>query len=165
MTKRSVRKNGLTKRYLPRLVLIIVRFYWMVGWRVKPLYAFLFGAINICYLYLSKKKSKMPFIFDNMWLKVEGLKYLVWKWWESYYFDWLVEKPLYYGFVWLIKKRQKGLCDLIWATKLKALKHGLKAWNWEDLRMLPSVEKQLWMELISRVQMKQNLFFNRRRGA
>ena len=52
------------------------------------------------------KKGKTPFIFENMWLKVEGFKDLVKNWWERY--------------------SVLGSFSHILAIKLKALKQYLK---------------------------------------
>ena len=54
---------------------------------------------------------KTPFRFENMWLKVEGFKDLVRKWWTCYNFS--------------------GSYSHILACKLKALKQDLKVWNIE----------------------------------
>ena len=54
---------------------------------------------------------KTPFRFKNMWLKVEGFKDLVRKWWSCYNFS--------------------GSYNHILACKLKALKQDLKVWNRE----------------------------------
>ena len=54
---------------------------------------------------------KTPFRFENMWLKVEGFKDLVRKWWSCYNFS--------------------GSYNHILACKLKAQKQDLKVWNRE----------------------------------
>ena len=50
--------------------------------------------------------GKIPFCFENMWLKVDGFVERVWGWWSSYTFP--------------------GLPSHIMASKLKALKMDLK---------------------------------------
>ena len=57
------------------------------------------------------RRGKIPFRFENMWLKVEGFKDLARNWWEGY--------------------NVQGSCSYILAAKLKALKQDLKSWNKE----------------------------------
>ncbi|KAL6338115.1 hypothetical protein AAG906_010684 [Vitis piasezkii] len=57
------------------------------------------------------RRGKIPFRFENMWLKVEGFKDLVRNWWEGY--------------------NVQGSCSYILDAKLKALKQDLKSWNKE----------------------------------
>ncbi|GFZ09197.1 hypothetical protein Acr_20g0010050 [Actinidia rufa] len=56
-------------------------------------------------------RGPAPFRFENMWLKVEGFKELVRKWWEGY--------------------EVFGTPSFRLATKLQALKEDLKRWNRE----------------------------------
>ena len=55
------------------------------------------------------RRSKTPFRFENMWLKVDGFKDLVKGWSEGYQFS--------------------GSSNFILASKLKALKEDIKVWN------------------------------------
>lgn len=59
------------------------------------------------------RSGKSPFCFENMWLRVEGFKDLVRRWWTGYTFS--------------------GSFSHILACKLKALKQDLKTWNREVL--------------------------------
>ena len=59
----------------------------------------------------STSRGLSPFCFENMWLKVEGFKDCITKWWESFVF--------------------KGTSSFVLVEKLKALKHKLKSWNKE----------------------------------
>ena len=57
------------------------------------------------------KSGPSPFRFENMWLKFEGFKDLLRDWWQSLHFS--------------------GSFSFILASKLKALKGILRAWNKE----------------------------------
>ncbi|RVW41530.1 hypothetical protein CK203_068262 [Vitis vinifera] len=57
------------------------------------------------------RTGKIPFRFENMWLKVDGFKELIRGWWEGY----IVQ----------------GSFSHILAVKLSTPKHNLKAWNRE----------------------------------
>lgn len=57
------------------------------------------------------RTGKIPFCFQNMWLKVDGFKELIRGWWEGY----IVQ----------------GSFSHILAVKLSTPKHNLKAWNRE----------------------------------
>jgi hypothetical protein len=56
--------------------------------------------------------GKLPFRFENMWLKVEGFVDKVRGWWEAYVFE--------------------GSSSYVMASKLKALKLDLKQWNAQE---------------------------------
>ena len=71
---------------------------------------------------------KTPFRFKNMWLKVEGFKDLVRKWWSCYNFS--------------------GSYNHILACKLKALKQDLKVWNREVFGNV-SLNKNVALRLVS----------------
>jgi hypothetical protein len=58
------------------------------------------------------ERSKSPFRFENMWLKVEGFSNRVKQWWDSYNYD---SSP-----------------SFILTQKLKTLKSNLQRWNEED---------------------------------
>jgi alpha-amylase/alpha-mannosidase (GH57 family) len=58
------------------------------------------------------ERSKSPFRFENMWLKVEGFSNRVKQWWDSYNYD--------------------GSPSIILAKKLKTLKSDLQRWNEKD---------------------------------
>ena len=70
------------------------------------------------------RRGKIPFRFENMWLKVEGFKDLARNWWEGY--------------------NVQGSCSYILDAKLKALKQDLKSWNKEVLEMCPPRNLRLW---------------------
>ena len=57
------------------------------------------------------QSGSSPFRFENMWLKFEGFKDLLRVWWQSLHFS--------------------GSFSFILASKLKALKGILRAWNKE----------------------------------
>ena len=57
------------------------------------------------------KSGPSPFWFENMWLKFEGFKDLLRGWWQSLHFS--------------------GSFSFVLASKLKALKGILRAWNKE----------------------------------
>ena len=54
-------------------------------------------------------RGPIHFHFDNMWLKAEGFKNLIDKWWKSFEF--------------------RGTSSFVVAKRLKSLKHKLKNWN------------------------------------
>ena len=57
------------------------------------------------------RRGPTPFRFENMWLKEEGFKEVLRKWWEGI--------------------QVSGLASYILSKKLKALKPILKNWNRE----------------------------------
>ena len=60
----------------------------------------------------SHRRGRIPFRFENMWLKAEGFLDKVKFWWENYHFQ--------------------GTPSYILAKKLTALKSDLKKWNETD---------------------------------
>ena len=59
-------------------------------------------------------RGPTPFRFENMWLKTEGFKSLIDRWWKSF--------------------EVRGTGSFVVAEKLKALKIKLKWWNKEVFR-------------------------------
>ena len=63
-------------------------------------------------------RGKVPFKFENMWLKVEGFSNLIKKWWEE--------------------DEVEGFASFVLARKLKVVKDELKKWNievFEDIKL------------------------------
>uniref|UniRef100_A0A2N9FD38 SMP-LTD domain-containing protein n=1 Tax=Fagus sylvatica TaxID=28930 RepID=A0A2N9FD38_FAGSY len=75
----------------------------------------------------SMLRGKIPFRFENMWLKTEGFVERVQNWWSSYSFT--------------------GPPSLVLASKLKALKEDLKKWNHQEFGNVGFKQKQLLGEL------------------
>ena len=74
---------------------------------------------------VSHQRRRIPFCFENMWLKAKGFLDKVKSWWENYHFQ---ETPSY-----------------ILAKKLTALKSNLKKWIESDFGNI-AAKKQLFME-------------------
>ena len=72
-------------------------------------------------------RGRRPFRFENMWLKAEGFKERVQRWWESSIFQ--------------------GTPSYIVACKLKALKIDLKKWNKEVFGNVGVRKSQLMFDL------------------
>ena len=72
------------------------------------------------------QRDKMPFRFENMWLKDEAFVDRVRCWWDSYHFQ--------------------GASSFVLANKLKLLKNELKKWNVEDSGNVEERGKQLWKD-------------------
>ena len=75
----------------------------------------------------SHRRGRIPFPFENMWLKVEGFLDKVKSWWENYHFQ--------------------GTPSYILAKKLTALKSDLKKWNETDFGNITVKKQQLWSKL------------------
>ena len=75
----------------------------------------------------SMLQGKIPFRFENMWLKTEGFVERIQHWWSSYSFT--------------------GPSSLVLACKLKALKEDLKKWNHQEFGNVGFKPKQLLGEL------------------
>ena len=73
------------------------------------------------------RKGKIPFRFENMWLKVEDFKDLIRNWWEGYIV-------------------QGSFCHIL-AVKLKALKQDLKTWNKKVLGNVTTKELEALAQL------------------
>ena len=69
----------------------------------------------------SHRRGRIPFRFENMWLKAEGFLDKVKSWWENYHFQ--------------------GTPSFILAKKLTALKSDLKKWNEIDFGNI-TIKKQ-----------------------
>jgi hypothetical protein len=72
-------------------------------------------------------RGKRPFHFENMWLKADGFKERVKRWWDAYIFQ--------------------GTPSFIVACKLKALKTDLKKWNEEVFGNMGVRKNQLMFDL------------------
>ncbi|RVW37936.1 Transposon TX1 uncharacterized 149 kDa protein [Vitis vinifera] len=89
------------------------------------------------------RRGPSPFRFENMWLKVEGVKELMKSWWEGVSFN--------------------GSASFIMAEKIKVLKVKLKEWNRDsfgriELRKNAALEQvQIWdaREKISRLNLEE----------
>ena len=57
------------------------------------------------------QKGRIPFKFENMWLKVKGFRDLIKRWWEE--------------------ARVEGYASFVVAKKLKVIKAEIKKWNRE----------------------------------
>ena len=66
----------------------------------------------------------MSFIFENMWLKEEGFKEVLRKWWEGI--------------------QVSGSIDFILTEKLKALKPILRSWNKEVFGKVETKKQSAW---------------------
>uniref|UniRef100_A0A2N9J0Z7 Reverse transcriptase domain-containing protein n=1 Tax=Fagus sylvatica TaxID=28930 RepID=A0A2N9J0Z7_FAGSY len=75
----------------------------------------------------SMLRGKIPFRFENMWLKIEGFMERIQNWWSSYSFT--------------------GPPSLVLVCKLKALKEDLKKWNHQEFGNVGFKQKQLLGEL------------------
>ena len=75
----------------------------------------------------SHRRGRIPFRFENMWLKAEGFLEKVKSWWENYHFQ--------------------GTPSFILAKKLNALKTDLKKWNETDFGNISVKKQQLWSKL------------------
>ena len=75
----------------------------------------------------SHRRGRIPFRFENMWLKAEGFLDKVKAWWENYHFQ--------------------GTPSFILAQKLTALKSDLKQWNESDLGNISVKKQHLWSKL------------------
>ena len=75
----------------------------------------------------SMLRDKIPFRFENMWLKTESFVERIQYWWSSYSFI--------------------GPPSLVLACKLKALKEDLKKWNHQEFGNVGFNQKQLLSEL------------------
>ena len=75
----------------------------------------------------SHRRGRIPFRFENMWLKAEGFLDKVKSWWENYHFQ---ETPSY-----------------ILAKKLTALKSDLKKWNETNFDNITAKKQLLWSKL------------------
>ena len=75
----------------------------------------------------SHRRGRIPFRFENMWLKAEGFLDKVKSWWENYLFQ--------------------GSPSYILAKKLSALKSDLKKWNESDFGNISVKKQQLWSKL------------------
>nr|XP_023928304.1 uncharacterized protein LOC112039655 [Quercus suber] len=75
----------------------------------------------------SHRKGRIPFRFENMWLKAEGFLDKVKAWWENYHFQ--------------------GTPSFILAKKLAALKADLKKWNETDFGNITAKKQHLWSKL------------------
>ena len=75
----------------------------------------------------SHRRGRIPFRFENMWLKAEGFLDKVKSWWENYLFQ--------------------GSPGYILAKKLAALKSDLKKWNESDFGNISVKKQQLWSKL------------------
>ncbi|RVW72233.1 hypothetical protein CK203_054933 [Vitis vinifera] len=89
------------------------------------------------------EKRPFPFRFENMWLKVEGIKELMKSWWEGVSFN--------------------GSASFMMAEKIKVLKVKLKEWNRDsfgriELRKNAALEQvQIWdaREKVSRLNLEE----------
>ena len=75
----------------------------------------------------SHRRGRIPFRFENMWLKAEGFLDKVKSWWENYHFQ--------------------GTPSFIPAKKLTTLKTDLKKWNKTDFGNITVKKQQLWSKL------------------
>lgn len=75
----------------------------------------------------SHQRGRIPFRFQNMWLKAEGFLDKVKSWWENYHFQ--------------------GAPSYIFAKKLTTLKLDLKKWNKIDFGNVTAKKQQLWIKL------------------
>ena len=75
----------------------------------------------------SHRRRRIPFRFENMWLKAEGFLDKVKSWWDNYHFQ--------------------GTPSYILAKKFTALKSDLKKWNESDFDNITVKKQQLWSKL------------------
>ena len=75
----------------------------------------------------SHRRRRIPFRFENMWLKAEGFLDKVKSWWDNYHFQ--------------------GTPSYILAKKFTALKSNLKKWNESDFDNITVKKQQLWSKL------------------
>ena len=75
----------------------------------------------------SQRRGRIPFRFENMWLRVENFVDKVKKWWASYLFQ--------------------GTPSFILAKKLAALKLDLKKWNEIEFGNVTFKKQDLWREM------------------
>ena len=61
-----------------------------------------------------EERGPLPFWFENMWLKVDGFKNLIYQWWQS--------------------NEVRGFGSYVLTEKLKALKARLRLWSMEVFR-------------------------------
>ncbi|RVW99876.1 LINE-1 reverse transcriptase-like [Vitis vinifera] len=73
------------------------------------------------------RRGPTPFRFENMWLKEEGFKEVLRKWWEGI--------------------QVSGTTSYILSEKLKALKPILKKWNIEVFRQIKVKKQEAWNSL------------------
>ena len=73
------------------------------------------------------RKGPTPFRFENMWLKEEGFKEVLRKWWEGI--------------------QVSGTASYILSEKLKALKQILKKWNTEVFGQFTVKKQEAWNSL------------------
>ena len=76
---------------------------------------------------VSHRRGRIPFRFENMWLKAKGFLDKVKSWWENYHFQ---ETPSY-----------------ILAKKLTALKLDLEKWNKTNFGNITAKKQHLWSKL------------------
>ena len=75
----------------------------------------------------SQRRGRIPFRFENMWLRVDNFVDKVNKWWASYLFQ--------------------GTPSFILAKKLAALKLDLKKWNETEFGNVTFKKQDLWSKL------------------
>ena len=75
----------------------------------------------------SHRRGRIPFRFENMWVKAERFLDKVKSWWENYHCQ--------------------GTPSFILAKKLNALKTDLKKWNETDFGNITVKKQQLWSKL------------------
>ena len=75
----------------------------------------------------SQRRGRIPFRFENMWLRVDNFVDKVKNWWASYLFQ--------------------GTPSFILAKKLAALKLDLKKWNETEFGNITFKKQDLWSKL------------------
>ena len=73
------------------------------------------------------RRGPTPFRFENMWLKEEGFKDVLRKWWEGI--------------------RVSGSASYILSEKLKALKPIMKNWNREVFSQITVKKQEAWYSM------------------